>query len=306
MNAFHIHTYRCRHAGNEKEMDYIQKCCELGVKRVVFTDHAPFPGNPFRGRMSMAELDDYVSKLTELRRTYKDKIEIVIGLEAEYLPSFDAYYADLKDEYGIEFLLLGQHFAVLPDGSYTFQSKDRSNEASALTLGMIAGMRTGYFDAVAHPDQIFRRVKTWTENEERIATAIKECAAATGVVLEQNISNMRGNKKLRSYRPEFWQDLKGSSYLYGLDAHSVQELEENYKIRQFLISNHLLTKKEVLYLYDEPILIQHATKGLFVSHADAVYTLGPADELHLSDSDMWLDCSEYGHVWTAYRQLTKK
>lgn len=235
MNAFHVHTWRCRHGSDENELDYIEKAIELGAKRIFFTDHCPFPGNPFRCRMTMEELSDYVATLKELQERYKGKMDIVIGLEAEYLPTFDAYYAYLKNECGVEFLLLGQHFSLLPDGTYSFQSQDRSNEASALALGIIAGMRTGYFDAVAHPDQIFRRVKVWSATEERIATAIKECTAVNGVVLEQNIGNMTENKKRRSYLPEFWKDLKGSRTIYGLDAHSVQELEEHYIFQQKLV-----------------------------------------------------------------------
>ena len=49
--AFHVHTYRCGHAENISDETYVKKAIELGVKSIWFTDHAPFPDNPFGARM---------------------------------------------------------------------------------------------------------------------------------------------------------------------------------------------------------------------------------------------------------------
>ena len=48
---FHVHTYRCKHAGDEREIEYVKRAIELGAGRITFTDHAPFPGNPFGHRI---------------------------------------------------------------------------------------------------------------------------------------------------------------------------------------------------------------------------------------------------------------
>ena len=42
---------------------------------------------------------------------------------------------------------------------------------------MIYGIRTGYFDVVAHPDRIFRRCREWTEGCNHIAREIGVSAA---------------------------------------------------------------------------------------------------------------------------------
>lgn len=85
---FHVHTYRCKHAGDEREIEYVEKAIDLDADRLTFTDHAPFPGNPFRSRMQMEELDDYINTLVELRDKYVNQIDIKIGLETEFLPEF--------------------------------------------------------------------------------------------------------------------------------------------------------------------------------------------------------------------------
>lgn len=40
--VFHVHTYRCGHATNETDEDYIKSAIVLGSDSITFTDHAPF------------------------------------------------------------------------------------------------------------------------------------------------------------------------------------------------------------------------------------------------------------------------
>lgn len=71
--AFHIHTWRCGHAGDEREDAYIRTAMYLGAKQITFTDHAPFPGDSFRGRMKMADLPEYIKTLSELKAKTKER-----------------------------------------------------------------------------------------------------------------------------------------------------------------------------------------------------------------------------------------
>ena len=201
----------------------------------MFTDHAPFPGNSFNYRMATEELKEYVGTLKVLQQQYKGMIEIKVGLEIEYIPTYIDYYRELKEKWKLGILLLGQHFSLLADGSYTFDLENKSDEAHYLAEGIVAGMESGLFDVVAHPDQIFRRKKQWDFESVELSRQIKECAEHTGVVLEKNISNMFEKKRKHLYWREFWMDLpKEVKVIYGVDAHSVDELEKNYRIQQDL------------------------------------------------------------------------
>ena len=64
---FHVHTWRCKHASEEQNYKYVEKAIDLGANRIVFTDHCPFPGNPFRSRMDMEQLPEYMSSLLHLK-----------------------------------------------------------------------------------------------------------------------------------------------------------------------------------------------------------------------------------------------
>ena len=50
-DCFHVHTYRCGHAEDIPDEAYIKAAMSIGAKGIWFTDHAPFPGNPFKNRM---------------------------------------------------------------------------------------------------------------------------------------------------------------------------------------------------------------------------------------------------------------
>lgn len=160
-SVFHVHSYRCGHNSTEPDLAYVQKAIKLGAEELVFTDRAPFPGNPFQSRMSIYALPEYLYSLQELKKRYESIIQIKIGLEMEYLPNFKSYYDFLKEQEVFNLFLLGPHFSLMPDGSYSFQAEKKSSIIPYLADGLIAGMESGLFQAVAHPDQIFRYKKKW-------------------------------------------------------------------------------------------------------------------------------------------------
>ncbi len=225
---FHIHTYRCGHASSEPDIAYIEKAIALGAERIVFTDHCPFPGNHFPWRMDYEVMPEYISSLKQLRETYKDKIDIQIGFEAEYFPSYHWYYKELLERGGIDLLILGQHIYEHADGSVGYSDVDNRAELLGFTNATIQGIKSGFFKVAAHPDRFMSRVKEWDEEADELSKSIVDAAKETGIILEQNISSMRNGNL---YRPEFWKHVPESvPKVYGLDAHSTEEMEENYQM----------------------------------------------------------------------------
>ncbi len=241
-NIFHIHTYRCGHAGDETDEAYILKALELGAQKLTFTDHAPFPGNPFRSRMDYEQLDEYISTLSGLKEKYSEKIEIQIGLEIEYLPDYENYYKELSHKKDLQILLMGQHFFQHKNGNFSFaddsETKNKT-EFSGCINAMIQGIKTGYFNYAAHPDRCFKRCRKWTEEMEALSEQLLQTATAYNVPLEFNLTSW-SKRNSHYWWKEFWQLLddynskknKKVSVIYGLDAHSTAEMEATY--RQYL------------------------------------------------------------------------
>lgn len=240
-SIFHVHTYRCKHASEESDEAYIRKAIELGAKRIMFTDHAPFPGNPFRNRMDYEQLPEYISTLKKLRNKYLKRINVQIGLEIEYLPSFNDYYQELVANEDLEWLILGQHMFEYEHGVYSFSDTNevkKQTEYIGLCEAMIEGMKTGFFRVCAHPDRAFRRRKVWDNDMEELSIRIIKKAIETGTILEDNISSY---KRKHQHWDQFWDTLydravygKDSDNVFvikGLDAHSTEELEKFYNMQ---------------------------------------------------------------------------
>lgn len=238
---FHVHTKRCKHAGDDEDYKYVESAINLQADRIVFTDHAPFPGDPFRNRMEMEELADYIDSMKALRKEYGGQIEVLFGLEIEYLPKFQTYYRELYDAKNFDLLMLGQHFYENEDGSYSFQNEDKSEEFKGLSAATVQGIETELFDVVAHPDRIFRRCKEWNTAMMGASYDIINAAAKHQVLLEKNFTSRR---RKNQYWPPFWVRAAGKPMLTGYDAHSVEEMEETR-----LRNSAMLTQDEISNLF---------------------------------------------------------
>lgn len=225
---FHVHTYRCGHAGTDSDQSYIERAIGLGASSITFTDHDPFPNDPFGNRMKFNQLNEYLESLRLLKDKFKECIDVRIGLEIEYLPSYDEYYKQLN-YMGFDILMIGQHFYEHPDGlCYSFNDALNvrcANEEKGQIDAIISGIKTGLFNVIAHPDRSFRYCKEWTSKEDLLSKKLIDTALTYGVKLEENESS----KVKGLFRPEFFDlvkkiDTKGSLIINGLDAHSVKEL----------------------------------------------------------------------------------
>lgn len=219
----HIHTWRCGHASDEPEEDYIKKAVEYyHAESISFTDHAPFPNDPFTNRMHYEQLPEYVATLKELKEKYKGIIDVRIGLEIEWLPSFRSYYEELKGSGEFDLLMLGQHFWEVIPGSYSFALPERSEEDRHLMEAIYEGMESGFFDVVAHPDRVFRNRREWQPDMAQMVQKLFELSIKYNIPLEYNGASLM---KKSCYRPEFWAMWpRKVPFVLGLDAHSTEEM----------------------------------------------------------------------------------
>lgn len=221
---YHAHTARCGHASGTEE-EYILRAIEGGITHMGFSDHMPyvFPdGYESYYRVPEAQAQDYFDTLNALRDKYKGQIDLKIGFEMEYYPSFfeDMYAKALA--YGCEYLILGQHFSgdERPDGYYVAVPTDDAALLTEYVSNVLAAMDTGVFSYVAHPDLFhFTGDEAVYEREMR-----KVCAAARekDIPLEINFLGMRAQRHYPQER--FWKlaGEEGAPVTFGFDAHDVE------------------------------------------------------------------------------------
>ena len=244
---YHTHTTRCNHAsGTEKE--YVEAAIETGLKVLGFSDHTPypFPDESYASyyRMTMEELESYVTTVLRLREEYRNDIEIHLGLEVEYYPQF--FQALLKElsNYPIEYLLLAQHNLGNGELAEPFCYSTLTDDPKRLErycCQLMEGMDTGCFTYLAHPDLI-----SFTGSPQVYDTQMRKlCRHANAAKLPLEI-NLLGIREDRRYPTEAFWKIAGEEQcdvILALDAHHVdafyhpetlvkaQELAEKYRLK---------------------------------------------------------------------------
>jgi histidinol-phosphatase (PHP family) len=248
--CYHTHTNRCGHARGKDE-DYVLFAISKGVKVLGFTDHVFLKGYTqptIRGNYE--DLDEYISSLTHLKNKYKDKIEILIGFEAEYIKKMVPYYKELlKDK--IDYLILGQHLFISSEDKITwyFKTKDNHKMVDKYADDLIEGMKSGLYKYVAHPDLFASGISIWDEYAISVAKRIIEAAIKYDIPLEYNLGGYRypyeqlfaGMKYLKYPNENFW-DL-ASTYpikvIIGPDAHDPEYVHDEKEMEHVA---HLIKK----------------------------------------------------------------
>ena len=82
----HNHTPLCNHAEGSPQ-EYIEQAIKMGISHFGFSDHAPMLFDPDY-RMSFNDLNNYFDEVANLKEIYKNKIDISIALEVDYLPKY--------------------------------------------------------------------------------------------------------------------------------------------------------------------------------------------------------------------------
>lgn len=222
---YHTHTYRCRHARGAEE-EYVRSALEMGLDIFGFSDHSPYWfGCDYYStyRMFPEQLSDYVDTVLRLRKQYAGRIEIPLGLEAEYYPAYFNEMLEKVRDAGIEYLLLGQHFGGNEIGEHYCGRPTADTTVLKQYCHQVAdAMETGLFSYLAHPDLIYYTGsrKTYLENMRVVCRAAKACDLPLEV-------NLLGFLSGRHYpNPAFWELAaeEGCTVILGRDAHAPEQI----------------------------------------------------------------------------------
>ncbi len=231
---YHTHTFRCYHAMG-KERYYIQTAIKAGLKTLGFADHAPmpFPGRyESTYRMPISLFSNYMETLSALREEYRDKIDIKIGLEAEYYPAIFEDFLDLIRPFGIDYLILGQHFIgnEYDRGSvYMGTPYVKEKELTAYIDQVVAAIKTGVFTYIAHPDLpgVVGDDAFYTAESRRLCRAARE----HDLPLEYNLLGMATGRLYPARRFFEIAAEEGNAVILGADAHSPDRVAKPEEIQ---------------------------------------------------------------------------
>lgn len=222
----HTHSNFCDHATGDVE-EYIKVAVQNGFSELGFSEHAPFTfpdGHQSHYRLPVERAEEYVETLRALREKYKNQIKIHIGFEMEYYPLYFKKMLELAKSVGAEYIIQGQHFidSEYPNGKYVSYPFTDPEILKQYVIDAIAGMETGKFTYLAHPDLChFSEDEALYKEEMR-----KICKASVRLNIPLEL-NLLGIREGRHYPNEaFWQIAgeEKAPVIIGFDSHSPNSL----------------------------------------------------------------------------------
>ena len=260
ISNYHTHTYRCGHALPNPDEDYVLKAIELGYKNLGFSDHAPFKDiiHPGMRMIFQNDFKDYRDSILHLKEKYKDKINIFLGLEIEYMPRYENYYKELLNDYKLDYLIVGQHLTYDENRYPVFYQRfnDDFEGARRYANDLIAAINSGFFSYVCHPDLFLNHIQTLTPEVEQIFEDIALAAKKKNIPLEININGETNNKFLPLkygcfHYPNinFFKTAKkiGCKFIFGVDAHAPFDFDKiDYDYFDKFLKETGISEEEVL------------------------------------------------------------
>lgn len=227
---YHMHTRRCHHATGKDE-DYVKSAICNGFDEIGFSDHACWKyDSDYESmiRMNLREFPGYRRSIRRLQRRYKDRIRILFGMEAEYFPAYMDWLLDFCIDQEIDYLVFGNHYIGSDEyGPYTGTLPLELCQVYFDTC--IAGMKTGMYACLAHPELILRDGKGWSPMVEEGFRHVCEAARDLDIPLEYNCLGLQNNHELgiEMYpHHKFWEMAAsmGCKAIIGMDAHAPEDM----------------------------------------------------------------------------------
>jgi histidinol-phosphatase (PHP family) len=183
----HTHTARCGHAGGADEQ-YIEAAITRGLDAIAVTDHLPFYWLPPDQRdptlaMAADELPRYVESVLSNREHFRDRIEVLLGIEADYIPGHEDALEHELARYPFDIVLgsvhrVGPWWIDAPSSVARYrQGQDKVDRIwAAYTEVLIKAAGCRLFDVLAHIDLPkkfgFRSSQPFAGREDEVVAAI--------------------------------------------------------------------------------------------------------------------------------------
>jgi histidinol-phosphatase (PHP family) len=237
---YHTHTARCGHASGTDE-DYVRAALANGYTELGFSDHCPWLHASgyvnAQVRMRPEQLLAYAASIRALRDQYAGRIRIGVGLECEHFPHLMGWLRDACAQADISYLILGSHYDLTDEYGMYFGNACCPEDLKLYLKRTIAGMETGLFAYLAHPDLCMRTYPAFDNDCVRMSQELCRAAVSLNMPLEYNLHGIECKVQTRKFRGEgypcdgFWEIAarEGCTAIIGADAHDPELFDrENY------------------------------------------------------------------------------
>ena len=225
MQNFNLHTHSVYSDGKSQPREIVEEAVRQGLTTLGFSEHSPLP---FDNNFSVKEADmpRYVVEIAQLKKEFKDKIDLYCGLEADYLTGVSEPFAVTKEKYHLDYLIGGVHLvgqSVHPDeiwfidgskwevydeGLQKFFDGDIRRAVRRFYEQTNEMIENEQFDIIAHFDKIkmHNRDRYFHEDEpwyRKLALDTLDLIREKGLVMEINTRGIY-KKRYNGFYPSPW------------------------------------------------------------------------------------------------------
>lgn len=236
----HTHHDRCGHARGTIR-DYIEAAIEKGLAVIGISDHTPYFSSEVdqlypRIAMAKSQFPEYVSEVLKLKELYAGRIDVLLGIEADFFPDQVENYRPYFDRYPFDYIIGSVHHV---DGISIFkkdrweglsaQEKVRTKETYYSLIERSA--RSGLYQILGHIDAMKGYYPEFSAIETETVEHTLKVIAENDVAIEINTSGK--TKYVGGWYPadEILQMARhyGVKVTFGSDAHDPERVGDEFE-----------------------------------------------------------------------------
>jgi len=187
----HNHTPLCKHAKGEVE-EYIEHAINAGTKYFGFSDHAPMDFDK-KYRMDFEQMDEYEAKIKQVKKRYKDQIEILLAYEVDFI---DGLIDSRVLEADVDYLIGSVHFLNKwgfdnPEFIDEYKNRDIDTIYRSYFDQIELLAKSGYFQIAGHLDLIKVMGYRSKDDVKKIALPAIKAIKKSQMVVEISSAGLR-------------------------------------------------------------------------------------------------------------------
>ncbi|GAF15227.1 LOW QUALITY PROTEIN: histidinol-phosphatase [Bacillus sp. JCM 19045] len=152
----HIHSPFCPHGSSDTMASYCERAIAHGIETITFTEHAPLPAallipTPAQdSAMKEADLPHYFSLINQLKKEYASHLDILTGLEIDYLIGYEQNTTTFLNDVGpfLDDSILSVHFLLINGSYYCMDYSPAVFKTMAKQLGSVDLLYKKYYETV--------------------------------------------------------------------------------------------------------------------------------------------------------------
>jgi histidinol-phosphatase (PHP family) len=237
----HTHHSRCGHARGSIR-DYIEAAIKGGLQVIGISDHSPYFGEKKDQAhplitMAKSEFPGYVKEVLRLKEEYRDKIEVLLGVESDFFPEHAELYRSMYEPYPFDYIIGSVHLS----GGVSIFNKNRFNGLSDAEkvahkeeyYDLIArSAQSGMFQILGHIDAMKGFYPAFSDIQTEAVDKTLKIIGEAGIAIEVNTSGK--TKDVGGWYPS--DDIleralyHGVDITFGSDAHDPERVGDDWEL----------------------------------------------------------------------------